>query len=407
MEPHNILLYLGILFLISTGNKLISGKLNIPEVTGYVIIGVICGQSALNVFDNSIIEQLANLSTIALGIIAFTIGIELKINVLKKVGKSIFLIVLLEAFGAFAIVFSALRFLMNQELYVSLLLAAVAAATAPAATVSVIKQYKATGQLTSTILAVVGIDDAVALIIYVFAASFSKSLIKGSEMKIGETLLSSLSSVGFALAIGAVAAFLFMLLLRKIRNDEIIKMGLAAFLMVLLGVCEHFHISELLSIMTFGAILTNTSPVIAKKSEKTIEFMTPLFLAIFFIMGGAHLDVTSITKIGLIGIVYFFARAAGKIGGGSLGALIGGAPPKIKKYVGFALLPQVGVALALALSINKDFTVPMYGEKGKAVAALVINILLFTTIITEIIGPILTKKVLQKAGEIKTKGRGE
>ncbi|MDA3885256.1 MAG: cation:proton antiporter [Candidatus Delongbacteria bacterium] len=407
MEPQNILLYLGILFLISTGNKILSKKINIPEVTGYVIIGVLCGQSVFNVFNDQMIESLKYLSSIALGIIAFTIGVELRFTVLKKIGKSIFLIVIFEGFAAFFLVLFSVRYLLHQEMFVALLLAAVSAATAPAATVAVIKQYKSKGQLTSAILAVVGVDDALALIIYVFAASFSMSMMMGTEMHIIATIITSILSIFYAIILGIVGALLFMLLLKKIRSDEIVKMALAAFILLLLGISEHFNVSELLSIMTFGALLTNASPVVARKSENIIGFFTPIFLAIFFIIGGAHLDVLSINKIGIIGVVYFFARAFGKIGGASLGAAIGKAPKNIRKYIGFALLPQVGVALALALAINKDFNQPMYGEKGKEVAILVINILLFTTIITEIIGPMLTKKVLMKSGEIKSNGREE
>ncbi len=405
MGSYNLLLYLGILFLISTGNKILSKKINIPEVTGYVIIGVLCGQSVFNVFNDDLINSFKHLSSIALGIIAFSIGIELRFNVLKKIGRSIFFIVFFEGFAAFTLVFIAIRYLFHQEIYVALLLAAVSAATAPAATVAVIKQYKARGQLTSAILAVVGIDDALALIIYVFAASFSKSFISGTDLHILSTIISSVLSVAYALVLGIVAALLFMLLLRRIRSDEVVKMALAAFVLLLLGITEHFHVSELLAIMTFGALLTNLSPVIARKSEGIIEFFTPMFLAIFFIIGGAHLDVMSIKSIGMLGIVYFFARAIGKIGGATIGATLGKAPTNIRKYIGFALLPQVGVALALALAINKDFNRALYGDKGKEVALLVINILLFTTIITEIIGPILTKKVLIRSGEIKNNGR--
>jgi Kef-type K+ transport system membrane component KefB len=162
LEPQNILLYLGILFLISTGNKILSKKLNIPEVTGYVVIGVLCGQSVFNVFNDQMIENLKHLSSIALGIIAFTIGVELRFSVLKKIGKSIFLIVIFEGFAAFFLVLFSVRYLLHQEMFVALLLAAVSAATAPAATVAVIKQYKSKGQLTSAILAVVGVEDALA-----------------------------------------------------------------------------------------------------------------------------------------------------------------------------------------------------------------------------------------------------
>lgn len=415
MLGENLLLYLGLIFLLAFYNKSFCKKFNIPEVTGYVLLGVLFGISVLKLFNNEILEGFEYLSSIALGMIAFTIGIELKFDVIKKLGKSIIFIVIMESFGAFFVVFFTLTFLSkmeiinNMQIYKSILLAAVAAATAPAATVAVIRQYKAKGTLSSTILAVVGIDDAVALIIYVFASSFAKSLIKGTDVHILEVTYNAVVLVFYAFVIGTIAAFLLIFLLRKIKSTEMIRILLAAFIMILLGLCETLHISELLAIMVFGVLITNFSPVIGKKSISFVESLTPMFLAAFFILGGAHLDVMAIKKIGFVGIIYFIARSIGKVGGASLGAILGKAPDKIKKYIGFALLPQVGVALALALSIKKDFTLPIYNTikmyngmgKGEELAYIVINILLFTTIITEVIGPMLTKIVLKKAGEIE------
>lgn len=135
-----------------------------------------------------------------------------------------------------------------------------------------------------------------------------------------------------------------------------------------------------------------------------VENYSPLFLAAFFLLGGAHLDVRVLGQIGVMGLVYFAARSTGKIGGAALGATIGRAPRKIRKFIGFTLLPQVGVALALALSINKEFTKPIYGHQGAEMAHHIINILLFTTIITEIIGPLLTRFALKKSGEAQEQG---
>lgn len=410
MEDYLILIYLALIFSIAFIDSVISAKIKIPEVTIYVLVGVLMGHSIFRVFDVEVLEAFSILSTISLGIIAFSIGVELKLSTLKKVGKSIFLIVLLEAFGAFILVFLSTKFLLSLDTYIALLLGSVAAATAPAATVAVIKQYKAKGNLTSTILAVVGIDDAIALIIFVFASSFSKSIIKGVDIDLLKLTFKSVGSILLAVSVGAVVAFIYVFIQRLVRKkiskglsaNKSIKITIVSSIFFMLGISEYLHISELLSIMTFGAIITNIAPVITKKSESVIEFFTPIFLAIFFLMGGAHLDVTSITRIGWIGLVYFLARGIGKISGGSLGAVLGNASPNIKKYIGFALLPQVGVALALALSIEKDFTQPIYGEAGKYVADLVINVLLFTTILTEIIGPLLTKTVLVKSGEIET-----
>jgi Kef-type K+ transport system membrane component KefB len=141
---------------------------------------------------------------------------------------------------------------------------------------------------------------------------------------------------------------------------------------------------------------------LSKKSENIVSSFSPIFLVAFFVLGGAHLDVALIGQIGLLGLFYFFARSIGKIGGATLGAYIGKAPKQTRNLIGFALLPQVGVALALALAINKKFNMPQFGENGANLASTIINVLLFTTIITEIIGPLLTRFALKKAGETNT-----
>ncbi|BDU51458.1 cation:proton antiporter [Haliovirga abyssi] len=401
MKEINVLFYLGMLFFAAFLTKKFTQKFKIPEVTGYVIVGVLLGESILKILTNDVVDKLGYLSTIALGIIAFTIGAELKLSTIKKLGKSITAIVFFESFGAFIIVFFTLAFVFKGEMYKALLLGSVAAATAPAATVAVIRQYKAKGSLTSTIIAVVGIDDAVALIIYVFASSFAKGMILGEHISSVTILINALISIGLSAVIGIVAAYVYIFIMKNIRNEDTIELMITAFILMLLGVTEQFHISELLTIMIFSAFITNLSPIIEKRSGKIVDFFVPIFLAAFFILGGAHLDIRVVKQIGGIGMLYFFARSIGKIGGASLGAVIGGATDKVKKYIGFALLPQVGVALALALSIKKNFSIPLYGDKGKDIALVVINILLFTTMITEVIGPFLTKLVLKKSGEIK------
>jgi Kef-type K+ transport system membrane component KefB len=153
--------------------------------------------------------------------------------------------------------------------------------------------------------------------------------------------------------------------------------------------------------MVFASIVVNTSPTLAKRSASIVDNFSPIFLVAFFILGGAHLDVRLIAEIGLLGLLYFALRSSGKIGGATLGALVGRAPKKIRWRIGFTLLPQVGVALALALSINQEFTREIYGARGAEIAHYIINILLFTTIITEIVGPILTRFNLRRAGEIQ------
>ena len=398
---NNLFLYLGIIFAAAYVIKVITKKFKIPEVTGYVLLGVLLGPSILKFLNTDVLGNLSGVSSIALGIIAFIIGIELKFDVIKRLGKAILFIVLFESIGTFILVTFAVNFFFPGNIQQSILLGSVASATAPAATVSVIRQYKTKGNLTSTILAVVGIDDAIALIIYVFASGFVKDSLAGADIKILSILLSASFSILISFALGLCFSFLYVILLKKIRNSDWIEILLAAFIFLILGLCEFLKTSELLAIMVFGAFVVNNSPALSKKSEIIVDGFSPVFLAAFFILGGARLDISVFLSIGFMGLIYFLSRSIGKIGFASLGALIGNAPKKVKKYIGFALLPQVGVALALALSIDKDFNTPQYGNAGAQMAKIIINILLFTTIITEIAGPILTRTVLKKAGELE------
>ncbi len=397
---HNLFIYIGVMLLAALLVKVLTRRLKIPEVTGDVVLGILLGGSVLNLLTADHLNRLGPISTVALGIIAFMIGIELKLDVLRRLGRSIFFIVVCESLGAFTVVLISQMLFFPGKTNQALLLGAVAAATAPAATVAVIRQYKSKGALTSTILAVVGIDDAVALIIYVFASSAVKASLGGIHTAVVMIILHAALSVLISAAIGGGMALLFVYLIGKRRENDLVGLGLAAFILALLGLSEALGVSELLSIMVFGTLVTNLSPILSKKAETVIDFFAPVFVAAFFVLGGAHLDIRLIGEIGLIGLVYFLARAAGKIGGGSLGAVVGGAPKNIRKFVGFALLPQVGVALALALSIEKTFNIPKYGEAGHNMAVLIINVLLFTTIITEILGPFMTRAVLRKAGDI-------
>lgn len=397
----NILIILSSLFFIAYISKLISPRLKIPEVTAYVLTGVLVSFLASlffprNIFDN-MLDKLDIISSIALAIIGFSIGIELKWSTIKRLGSSIFYIVFLETTITFILVFFAMRF-FNFELHTSLLMGAVASATAPGATVAVIKQYKARGPLTSSILAVVGIDDAFALCIYVVAASFAKSILKGENLNIGATIIKVLSSLSLSILIGLIIAFVYLLILKKIKDSDTIEMLLIACLFALLGLSEFAHISELLTVMTFGAVITNFSKTVCKKSEGIVNKFTNLLVGTFFITGGAHLDTKVIFSVFSIGIVYFLVRSFSKVLGASLGAYIGKAPQNVRKYIGFTLLPQVGVGLALAIAIRKEF--PGVMTKGQDLGYFVFNILLFTTLITEFVGPMLTKSVLKKVNEI-------
>jgi Kef-type K+ transport system membrane component KefB len=366
-----------------------------------VLLGIVLGTSVLRIINEPVLTRSEPISTVALGIIAFMIGIELRLDVLRRLGRAIFFIVVLEVLMAFALTWGAVFLFTGGNGALSLLLAAVASATAPAATVAVIQQYRAKGTLTSTILAVVGIDDAVALTLYVFVASFVRAGLSGAELRLAQVGLQALASVGISIALGAVTAVVFHFSLHRYRENEWIGVGIAAAILLLVGLSEATGSSELLSIMVFAAGIANRSRALSRRSMEVLRTSSPVFLAAFFVFGGAHLDVGSIATVGLLGLVYFFARGIGKMGGAGLGALLGGAPKSIRGRIGFALLPQVGVALALALSVRKDFARPEFGQQGVELATVVVNVLLLTTVLTEIVGPILTRHVLSASGETR------
>lgn len=395
----NTLFILALTILAAYFIKKMTSRIGIPIVTGYVLIGVILGTSSLRLLTAHTLDDLNIVNDFSLGIIGFTIGTELRKDLFQRLGKSIILIAIFEAVSAFLLVAFFTYILDPSKLYQAFILGAVASATAPAATVYVIQQYKAKGPLSSTVMAVVGIDDAIALIIFVFAMVMAKSILGATHISVSSILLDPAVEIVVSVLTGAGLGVCFTYLFRKVRFPDDLILGCAAFILFNLGIAERFHLSGLLSVMAFGAVVTNMNPMLTNRSTKVLENLSPILFACFFIFGGAHLDISLLPKVGLLGLVYLFSRAAGKIGGATLGATISKAPGVVRKYIGFSLIPQVGVAIALAIMVNKEFGSGLYGDKGANLSVLVINILLFTTIITEIAGPLLTKFALTRAGE--------
>lgn len=395
----NTLFILALTILAAYFIKKVTGRIGIPIVTGYVIIGVILGTSSLKLITAHTLDHLNIVNDFSLGIIGFTIGTELRKDLFRRLGKSILMIAIFEAVSAFILVALFIYILDPSKLYQAFILGAVASATAPAATVYVIQQYKSKGPLSSSIMAVVGIDDAIALIIFVFAMVMAKGLMGAEHISVGSVLLAPVLEIAASVLSGAGLGAFFTILFRKVRYPDDLILGCAAFILFNLGIAEHFHLSGLLSVMAFGAFVTNMNPMLTNRSAKVLENLSPVLFACFFIFGGAHLDISLLPQVGLLGLVYLLARAAGKIGGATLGAVVGKAPAVVRKHIGFSLIPQVGVAIALAIMVNKEFGTGLYGEDGINLSVLVINILLFTTIITEIAGPLLTKHALTRSGE--------
>lgn len=386
----NTLLALSLGMIVGLLMTRIMKKINLPNVTGYLIAGLIVGPYCLNIFNHENIEGLSIVTDAALGFIAFSIGGEFKFSALKQLGAKIFVITFLEAVGASALV-STVLILAGFNAQLSLVLGAIASATAPAATLMVVRQYKARGPVTSTLLPIVAIDDAVCLMLFSILSSVAKSIGAKGEFSFYETIVKPLIEIAGSLVVGFAVGFVLAVATKFFlsRANRISLVVTAVFLGV--GLSELLGFSSLLFCMAIGAALANFSKVTDAVMEGTDRWTPPIFM-LFFVISGAHFNFEVLKSVGVAGILYLVFRSAGKYFGAMLGCVFTKAEKNVRKYLGITLLPQAGVAIGMAqLSLT---VVPDYGEQIRAV-------ILCATLVYELVGPLLTKIVLTKAGEIK------
>lgn len=365
-------------------------KIGLPNVTAYLVAGLVVGPYCLGAIPKNSTEILGTVTTAALGFIAFSIGSEFKISDLKHVGTRITVITLFEALCAVFLVDTAL-IIARFPLPLSLMLGAIAAATAPAATLMVVRQYKAKGPVTSTLLPVVAMDDAVCLIAFAVSSSLSFALASGEALTFRAAVLEPLFEIAMSLAAGfviGIAATYFIKFFHSRANFLCIT---AAAILLGVGIAEQFNLSSLLLCMMIGATIANMCNKADRVFEVTDGWTPPLFM-LFFVISGAQLDIAAIPSLGLIGVIYIFVRVIGKWAGAAIGAKLTHSEPTVCKYLGVTLLPQAGVAIGMAqLSLTR---LPQYGTQIQAV-------ILCATLIYELVGPILTKRALISAGEIE------
>ncbi|MCI5773054.1 MAG: cation:proton antiporter [Erysipelotrichaceae bacterium] len=359
----------------------------LPAVTGYLVGGLLLGPYVLNFVTENSIEVLAIFSDIALAFIAFNIGSEFKISYFKKVGMAPIIIACLESLFAVLFVFIAL-ILTNHDLRFSMMLSAIAAATAPAATIMVIKQYRANGPVTKTLLSVVAIDDATALILFGFALAITNSLTnEGGNLLL--MLFSPIWEIIVSIIIGGIMGLILSYAIRFYKDDLRVPL-IIAILLLTLGLSAIFDASSLLVCMVLGAVFCNLSNE-ADKTMTIIDGITPSLFMMFFVLSGAELNVSILPSIGMVGIIYVVFRVIGKCFGAYAGAKLSKASESVCKYIGPCLIPQAGVAIGLSLVAQS--MVPEFGSTIRAV-------ILCGTLIYELIGPFVTKKTLIMAKEI-------
>ena len=390
-------------------------KVQLPAVTAYLVAGVLIGPFVLGRIGipgigitGEQIEGFGLISDLALGFIAFSMGSEFRISQLKRIGKQATFVGVFQALFTTVIVDAALIILHliipdKFSLQSAIVLGAVATATAPAATLMVVKQYKAKGPVTDILLPVVALDDAVGLVVFAISFGIARSLGTGT-VNVTSVILEPVLEVILSLFLGFVMGLLFTLC-EKYFHSRSKRMAVSVtFVMMTVAISSmnfeigsvHIGFSSLLACMMLGTVFCNICEVSEELMERADRWTTPV-LILFFVISGAELELSVFADIMvvLIGAVYIISRSLGKYFGAGISARLSKCNPNVVKYLGITLLPQAGVALGMAIKAIE------LGLEG----AIVRNITLFAVLVYEIIGPLLTKVALTKAGDINEEGR--
>lgn len=392
-------------------------KLQLPNVTGFLIAGILVGPYVLGKTSFGVgfadLPGFSVITDVALGFIALTIGTSFKLSTLKQTGKKIMVITLLEGLMALVVTLVALLvvYLISPTtipLPVVITLGAIATATAPAATLMVVRQYNARGPLVSTLLPVVALDDAVALMSFAICFTIARVLATGGPMNFIEVVVKPLVEIVGSLLIGALFGVIAAIGGHFFRSRANRLSILIALVFLGVGVSQiafwgESHFSSLLLCMMMGAVFCNLR-VDGDRILEAVDRWTPPLFMLFFVLSGASLELDVFSTglpIIIIASVYIIFRCVGKFFGAFLGGQITNAEPTVKKYLGFALFPQAGVAIGMATQANHSFTQVIGGNFGALTyGQLILAIALIATLIYEIFGPVITKIALEKAGEI-------
>ncbi|MCK4625931.1 MAG: cation:proton antiporter [Phycisphaerae bacterium] len=398
--PLPTLLVIGLAILFGTIGAKIFQKLHIPQVVGYIAIGVAVGQSGLGVISKEVVGNLEPFCFFALGIIGFMIGGELHRDVFKKYGRQFIAILFAEGIGAFltvSILISGVGMLLGmgpaESIALGIVFGSIASATAPAATTSVLWELKTRGVLTTAIFAVIALDDALALIMFSIAASIAGKIIHSGSGGI----MAALGHAGYELfgaaVLGIAVGFILNFVLRRLRDRDKSLAFIIGAMALVIGLTMALDLSMILAAMALGVTLANLAPRRSRETFNLVERFTPPIYVLFFVIVGARLHIQNMQPwMWILVVPYLVGMGSGKIIGAYLGARWTNAAPVIRKYLGICLFSQAGVAVGLSLIADKEF--------HDTIGPIIIAIIAAATFIAEIIGPPCVKFAVKKAGEV-------
>lgn len=390
----NSLLSLGLILLLGLVSSGIIRKIKMPTITAYLILGILLGPHLLDLISGNIIKFSGIISNVVLSFIAFSIGQNFSRERFREIGKTVISITLGQGLGAVVMVTAAIYFLTDKPFFVAICFGALATATAPAAVVMVVREFKAKGKFTDTLLGVVALDDALGLIYFAFVLAIAKSM-AGVREHILPVAFSGIVN-GLVEVIGAIALGLFLGMVMSFFSKYVIKSSelliyTLGFILLDAGLSLYLDLSVLLSNMAMAAMLVNINRTNFKFFESIRNIDAPFYL-IFFVLAGANLELGLLKIMGSIGAIYIVARMVGKVSGAFISANMVGTSREIRNYLGIGLAPQAGIALGMAMIVKNVF--PVEGS-------FIMSTIIATTVVYEIFGPVLTKYSLQAAGDIE------
>lgn len=383
-------------------------RFGLPKVTGYILGGVLLNPGIFKIVPVSFVDHTELITNISLSFITFSVGGTLLFSKIQKLGKSILWMTFFEAEAAFLMVFIAfaltLPFLahltdatmLQTYLPLSLLIACLASPTDPSATLAVIHEYKAKGEVSSTIMGVAAFDDVIGIMNYTVATVVATLLITMKPLNLGTALGMPLIQIGGALILGVGLGFVFNFLtdIFKKENEGSLIVLIFAQLFMCFGLARFFNFDELLATMVMGAMVVNLNQQREKIFMMLERYTEEFIFVLFFTLSGMHLDFSVLPRATVMIILFFIFRTAGKFLGVYLGSTVAKASPKVRKYTGGGLIPQGGIVVGLALLMRQN---PEFSD----ISELIMSVVIGATILHEFIGPITAKMALTKAGEIE------
>jgi Kef-type K+ transport system membrane component KefB len=400
----DLILSIGVMVSVGLLGGLLANKLKFPRITGYIIIGVLLSPSVLNLVSKTTLESWDIISTVVLAIIGYAIGGSLRLESIRRLGKSVAWITAAEAVGALAVVTLLISLmgslvlaipeasLLHTYLPLALVIGAAVCPAAPAVTLAVIRELKARGPLTTTLLAVVALDDALGVILFAIILGIAQPLLGGAGSvslygMLGVPALDIMKSIG----VGAALGFALIGISKLARSRALLLALVLGMLMLCVGLAEGLGISVILASMVTGFVVRNRiDKAIEDEPFIAVEGIEDFAFAVFFVLAGMHFDLSVIKTAGILAALIFAGRFLGKYLGVRVSAGRVRAPDAVRKYLSFALMPEAGVTIGLALVAKSAF--PALGD-------MLLNGILASVIINELVAPPLTKYAITKAGE--------